>query len=125
MNPVRGLLGAAVLIVLVAACSGGAAANVTPPPEADAFVTASSGSFEDHEVAVPAGRPFEFFFRNLDPATHNVAIYADDTASDPLFVGETITNAAITYEVPAFEPGAYFFRCDVHPEMTGTVVATG
>jgi plastocyanin len=53
-----------------------------------------------------------------------VAIYADDSASDALFVGDLVTNAAITHQVPALEPGDYFFRCDIHPEMTGSVGAS-
>ena len=72
---------------------------------------------------MPAGAAFELFFKNLDGAPHNVAIFTDSTASKSLYVGETISDAAMTYDVPALEPGTYFFRCDVHPDMTGSIVA--
>lgn len=124
MTTLPRLLLAAILVVLVAACSGGAAANITPPPGADASVTAKSGAFEPNRVDVPAGRAFELFFRNLDPAPHNVAIYRDASASGALFRGDVITNAAATYQVPALVSGGYFFRCDVHPEMTGAIIAS-
>ena len=52
---------------------------------------------------------------------HNVAIYRDESAAESLFVGATITDAATEYEVPAMELGTYAFRCDVHPNMKGTV----
>jgi plastocyanin len=28
----------------------------------------------------------------------------------------------VTYGVPALAPGTYFFRCDVHPAMSGELV---
>jgi plastocyanin len=27
--------------------------------------------------------------------------------------------------VPALDPGTYFFKCDVHPDMNGTIVVEG
>jgi hypothetical protein len=30
-----------------------------------------------------------------------------------------------SYEIPALEPAAYFFRCDAHPVMTGVVTVEG
>lgn len=121
-------LAIAVLVLVgvstVTACSaGGAAASLTPPPEVEASIDANNLAFSTAELAVPADTPFEMFFRNLEGVPHNVAVYRDSSAADKIFVGETITNAAVTYEVPALAPGEYFFRCDVHPDMTGTMTA--
>jgi hypothetical protein len=42
-----------------------------------------------------------------------------------LFVGEVFGGpASRTYDVPALRAGEYPFRCDVHPEMAGTLIAT-
>ena len=52
-----------------------------------------------------------------------VAIYpsADDLAN-PLFRGELLTGPGeIDYAVDPLEAGKYYFHCDVHPTMNGTV----
>ena len=107
------------------ACGGGSAAGVTPPPGAAASIDAQSAQFGPNDVEVPAGKSFQLFFRNLDAEPHNVAILATDGASEPLFRGEVIKDAAITYAIPALPAGSYTFHCDVHPNMTGTIVAKG
>ena len=44
-----------------------------------------------------------------------------DVAYEP---GEIITGVASeTIPVDALDPGDYFFQCDVHPQMTGTLTA--
>ena len=88
-------------------------------------ISATELEFDTSSLTAPAGRPFDIVFDNTVAVPHNVAIYTDDSAADPLFVGETVTGPiAITYAVPALDPGEYFFRCDVHPtQMTGTLVA--
>ena len=108
------------------ACSGGGGAvpSITPPPDAAASIEANNLKFSSADLAVPAGAPFKLFFKNLEDAPHNVAIYGDSSASQKIFVGETITKAAITYDVPAMPAGEYFFRCDVHTDMNGTVSAS-
>jgi plastocyanin len=124
---VRTVLAAFGLLVAVAACSssGGAAASASPPPEADLTISAQSSKFDPTTVTLPADQRAEIFFKNLDGLPHNVAIYTDASASSKLFVGEIITNAATLYHVPALTAGQYFFRCDVHPEMVGTVTVGG
>jgi plastocyanin len=128
MRAARFLLGFAVVVIMVVSvlgCGGGTAAAVTPPPGADQTISARYGDFDPGEIRATAGEPFEVFFKNLDPEPHNIAIYTDSSASESLFTGEIITDAAVLYEVPALDVGELFFRCDVHPNMTGTVAIAG
>jgi plastocyanin len=119
----RALVICGILALALAACSsGGSAASATPPAGADLTVDAVDNTFTQAEFTIRAGEATSLFFRNLDGQPHNIAIYTDDAATESLFVGETITDAAVLYEIPALEPGTYFFRCDVHPDMTGTVI---
>ena len=120
-----GVLLFAAVAVLAACSGGGAAASVTSPPGASASIDAKDVKFSSAQLTVPAGKPFQLFFRNLEGIPHNVAIYRNSSASEKIFVGATITNAAVTYDVPAIAAGSYYFRCDVHPQMARTLVAGG
>ena len=95
---------------------GGGSANAT--------VTASGIAFDTSTIDLPADQPSTIHFVNEDNATqHNIAIYpsADDLAS-PLFRGELLTGPGeIDYAVDPLEAGEYYFHCDVHPNMNGTV----
>lgn len=129
-NRSRSLVTAAALVAVVAlltACSTGGAAAVaaTPPAEADLTVVAEGNAFDRAEITISAGEPVQLFFHNLDGAPHNIGIYTDASTSESLFVGEVITDDTVLYEIPALEPGEYFFRCDVHPSMNGTLVLEG
>jgi len=88
-------------------------------------IAANNIAFDQAELRVPADQPFALVFENQEPVPHNVAIYTDASASQPLFVGEIFAGPAErTYSVPALPAGSYFFRCDVHPvQMTGTLIA--
>src|SRR5439155_11693491 len=97
-----------------------------PPASADPnapVVVAKDIKFVTNEVQVPAGKAFQLTFTNNDGAPHNVAIYTDSSASTNLFRGEVFSSATKVEQVPALAPGTYFFRCDVHQDMTGTIVA--
>jgi hypothetical protein len=90
-------------------------------------VTAQNVQFDASSLKAPAARSFTLVFHNDDPGVpHNVAIYADSSGSASLFVGKIFNGKAIMdYQVPALPAGSYFFRCDVHPQMSGTLVAQG
>ena len=125
MKTVLGLALAAAVLAVAACSGGGAAASVSAPPDSDVTIDAKNNVFDKAQVTAPAGEAFGLFFRNLDGVPHNVAIFTDSSAGTSLFVGETVTDKAILYAVPALEAGEYYFRCDVHPEMKGTIVAGG
>ena len=104
-----------VLTVAVGAEPGtGASGNV---------ITAADLAFDRDTLSFPAGTESTLTFQNdQDGVPHNVAIYTDESASDALFQGELVTGvASIDYTIPALDAGSYFFRCDVHSTMNGTV----
>jgi plastocyanin len=99
-----------------------------PPPPAPAGTTqlsiaAENLKFDKASLTAPAGQPVQLMFDNKDAGQmHNVAVYADRSASTPIFKGELDTGPnAVTYSFNApSSPGSYFFHCDVHPDMAGT-----
>ena len=118
---------AAVLLLASAAIGCTASAGTGGPspsaPPGGAVITAQANAFDRVELAIPAGRPFQLLFENREGAPHNVRIF-DDGVDQPLFVGEIFGGpGSRTYDVPAIPAGTHRFRCDVHPDMAGTVVA--
>lgn len=85
-------------------------------------ITASNLAFDKTELKVPAEKEFEIHFNNKDAQPHNVAIL--DPAGAPKFKGAIVTGPKeTTYKVDPIPAGDYKFQCDVHPSMSGTVVA--
>ena len=127
MKPIRLSLLAVAVVALLGACSsasgGGAAAGADA--DADFTITSVDMEFDQDTLTVPADEPFTLALVNEDTMPHNVSIYTDSSASEDLFIGEVVTEGSIVYEIPALEPGEYFFKCDLHPEMSGTVVVQG
>ena len=120
-------LALATVALAAAACGSTSAADPSAPaapadPNAPA-VSANALKFDKADVAVPAGKAFQLTFTNQESAPHNVAIYTDSSAATNLFRGEIFSSGSKVYDVPALEAGTYFFRCDVHPDMTGTITA--
>jgi plastocyanin len=89
-----------------------------------ATVTAANIAFDTSTIDLPAGEASTIHFVNEDSGVqHNIAIYpsADDLAN-PLFRGEVITGPdEIDYAIDPLEAGEYYFHCDIHPTMSGTV----
>jgi plastocyanin len=85
-------------------------------------VAAANVQFDTETIELEAKTEETIPFKNEDTAEHNIAIYEDDSASKDLFQGETIPGGQeTTYEVPPLAKGEYYFQCDVHPGMNGTV----
>jgi plastocyanin/uncharacterized membrane protein len=104
----------------------GGVPECTPDQDVDVTVCAfDDQDFVPASLTVSAGEPLVMAFENEDEGVpHNVAVYADDSAAQSLFVGDLVEGATtVTYDVPALQPGEYYFRCDVHPQMNGTLEA--
>ena len=111
-------------LAVVAACAGGSA-NPTTQPSAgpDALSIEARGlAFSTTSLTAPADKPFQIVFDNQEAAIHNVAIYRNATAAEKVFGEDPFSGpAVVVYEVPALRAGTYFFRCDVHPDMSGSL----
>jgi plastocyanin/uncharacterized membrane protein len=92
-------------------------------PEAVWVCASSDQAFDRASLTGPAGTRFDLVFDNEDDGVqHNVAIYRDDSVEEPLFVGDLVEGpTTVTYDVPALDAGSYYFRCDLHPQMDGTL----
>ncbi|MGZ5213584.1 MAG: cupredoxin domain-containing protein [Actinomycetota bacterium] len=90
-------------------------------------VTAKALAFDTDEIDLPAGQPTTITFDNQDAGIpHNIAIFNDESLSETLFQGEQFPGiASQEYPIPPLEPGTYYFHCDVHPTMSGSVVVAG
>jgi plastocyanin/uncharacterized membrane protein len=123
---VVGLLAILYLMIFKPSLGFGGVPECTPVPEAAVTVCAFDDQrFVPDRLAAPAGEGFEVAFVNEDDGVqHNVAIYRDDSVEESLFVGDLVQGPeTVTYDVSALEPGEYYFRCDVHPQMDGTLEA--
>jgi plastocyanin len=90
-------------------------------------VVAQDTAFNTKEIRLPADTPSTLTLENRDPFAHDLSIYMDETASGtPLFTFEPFAGPATkTFDVPAIAEGEYYFHCDIHPTMNGTVVVGG
>jgi len=118
----------------VAMLAGGIALAVTGGAEEEpgggerpvVALAAFNIAFEPTTLTVPAGEAFTIRFHNQDAGIqHNVEIFDDpEFGGTALFAGDVISGVReVDYPVDAIEAGAYFFRCIVHPNMTGEMQA--
>jgi plastocyanin len=131
------LYGAVIVIsfLLMLAPTGLGFLNSLTPPEATPtpvavpavpeIAASSAVSFETKLLIVPADRPFDLVFHNNHAGVpHNVDIGDSASAPTTYLHGEVITGVeTITYNVSAIPVGTYYFQCEVHPNMNGTVQA--
>jgi len=112
-----------------AAAGEGAAATEGEAAGGGTAVVAENTAFDVAELEIKAGADNTVTLDNRDSGVdHNMSIYPDaDTAltfEGAIFEGDIITGpATIDYNFQGPEKGEYYFQCDVHPNMNGTVTA--
>jgi plastocyanin len=90
--------------------------------QATVEIVARDIAFDRQEIELTADQPAVIEFDNDEPQPHNVAIYTAEDATQIIFQGDVIVGPLKTeYRFTAPGPGTYFFRCDIHPNMKGTV----
>jgi plastocyanin len=125
MNRLVLTFGLIVLAGLVAACGGSSTSPSTSAPAGSAgsgeaiTVVAKDIAFSPTAITTPAGKAFSIVLDNQESAPHNILI--SDASGHEVFKGEIVTQKKITYSVNALAAGTYPFKCEVHPNMTGTL----
>ena len=111
-----------VLTTLVLGACGGAA---TPAPSwpADAIVvTAKDRQFDTKELQINGAADTTLVLINKDSDAHNIAIRTrSGFEGEILFRFDPVSATTIVLPVGKLPKGSYFFLCDVHPTMSGTV----
>jgi plastocyanin len=96
-------------------------AEQPPGPGGPLVVVAQGLAFDRSEIPLPPDAEVTIVLENRDPAPHNLSIYTEPG-------GETIFQetpqpgpTTVEYAFTSPPPGQYYFQCDVHPQMSGTV----
>jgi plastocyanin len=92
------------------------------PVAAAGAIVAEGIAFSTDKLTVPADDPKIEFTNNDPPATqHNIGVY-DKQGGKELFEGDVIPGGqTATYDLSGLKPGEYYFQCDIHPGMNGTL----
>lgn len=93
----------------------------------DPDITVGDNFYKPNEFRVRAGEQVTLKVKNEGQAVHTVRLAGpdgryetdDDTTIDPPMIkpGQSVS---LVWAAPT-EPGPYLFRCDYHPEETGTI----
>lgn len=109
-------------------------ARATPSPAAEVpggpvRIAAKDIEFDRKTFSLLANSDATIVFRNAETTQHNVAIYRDAASGrakqGALFTGEIFAGPGTReYQLKAPPAGTYYFQCDVHIGMNGTVKVT-
>jgi plastocyanin len=111
-------------VVVAAGCGGdddgSSLADEAVPDDPDVVVRAEDMAFDPDELEVPAGEPLTIVIDNRDEGVnHNIHV---EGAPGPnkTRLEQGVSQQALTVTL---EAGEYEYVCDIHPNMTGTLVA--
>jgi plastocyanin len=110
----------AICAFALGACAGAPASTPAGTPAVTLELSAQNSKFDLNQVEVIANAPFAIHFRNLDTVPHNVSIRG---AAQPMTTELFSGPGERTYVYAALPTGTYTFVCDLHPEMTGTLLS--
>ena len=99
------------------------APTTAPSPNQALTLVARNNAFARRSLTAGPGRPVAITLDNRDRGVpHNVSLYRDKAFTQPVFIGDVFNGpGSRTYDLGPLEHGTYYFRCDVHPDMKGTL----
>ena len=100
-------------------------AEAAPAGTPDVTVRAKSVAFDTRELVVTAAQPVTIQLENEDAGIlHNIAVYRNAEVSALVARGQLFDGPNTRqYRFDGFPTGTYYFQCDLHPSMNGTLVA--
>jgi plastocyanin len=111
------------------ACGGDTSESAPPAdvtPSTALTLRAKNIKFDKKVLATMAGEDVVITLDNQDSGTlHNLSLYKDSGAKEKVFVGDLFPGKkSWDYRFKAPGAGTYYFRCDAHPDMKGTLNVT-
>lgn len=87
------------------------------------FCSDVNGCEQASTVTLPAGQEITLVFENREEGVpHNWTMRPSEDSSEVIAATEDGAGPAeLLAEIPAQEPGSYYFLCTIHPNMNGTV----
>lgn len=90
-------------------------------PQEEVTIVAQNVAFDLSELVFPANTEVTITMVNDDGGIpHNISIYTVP-GGDVIHEGEIITEGEVQETFTTPDPGTYYFVCDLHPNMNGTV----
>ena len=121
----------------LAACGGGDEGSSAAPSDdntaggtvsvvdGNVDISADDLAFDANVIQATAGEAFTVTFTNNEGVPHNFSVYTEE-GGDAIAQGDIINEGETDeVEIEALEAGEYYFVCDLHPEMNGTIVVEG
>jgi plastocyanin len=88
-------------------------------------ISAADMAFDVNSMTATTGGPIVVTFTNNDTVPHNFSVYTEE-GGEAIAQGEIINEGATDeVDLGELEPGTYYFVCDLHPEMNGTLTIEG
>jgi plastocyanin len=104
---------------------GGKAGDEKGAGSGSVEIAAQALAFDKKDLTIPADKEFKLAMDNKEAMPHNVAILKSQGSAEVLFREAPVPGPKKTeWTVKPIPAGKYYFQCDVHPNMNGTVTAS-